>query len=139
VSADARRWVLPSDVHRIAPVVDEVVAMCRDAGFSPRQCRLNVPVAITEALANAMLRGNANIDVRQVTVVVEVTTDRLVVDVADEGEGFDLACAERTPDDEDWLEREDGRGIFLMRQLMDHVENRCLDAGHVLRLVLHRA
>lgn len=139
MSAAARRWILPSDVQRIAPVVDEVVAMCRDAGFSPRHCRLNVPVAITEALANAMLRGNANLDVRQVTVVVEVTTDRLIVDVADEGEGFDLASAERTPDDEDWLEREDGRGIFLMRQLMDHVENRCLDAGHVLRLVLHRA
>lgn len=139
MSVGARQWVLPSDVQRIPPVVDEVVAMCRDAGFSPRQCRLNVPVAITEALANAMLRGNANLDVRLVTVVVEVTTDRLVVDVADEGEGFDLACAERTPDDEDWLEREDGRGIFLMRQLMDHVENRCLDAGHVLRLVLHRS
>jgi serine/threonine-protein kinase RsbW len=135
----ARTWVLASEVQQIGPVVDGIVSMCRDAGFSARHCRLNVPIAVTEALANAMLRGNESVVVRQVTVVVEVTTERLVVDVTDEGQGFDLECAGHTPDDEDWLEREDGRGVFLMRQLMDRVENRCLEAGHLLRLVLHRA
>jgi len=71
-------------------------------------------------------------------VVVSVAQDRLVVEVTDEGSGFDLGASERTPDHEDWFDREDGRGIFLMRQLMDQVENRCVDAGHLLRLILHR-
>lgn len=139
VTMPARTWVLSSEIQHIGPVVDDIVGMCREAGFSAKQCRLNVPVAITEALANAMLRGNENLSFRQVIVVAEVTTERLVVDVTDEGQGFDLECAERTPDNVDWLEREDGRGVFLMRQLMDRVENRCIDSGHLLRLTLHRA
>lgn len=135
----ARTWVLASELEHIETVVQDIVCMCQDAGFSARHCRLNVPVAVTEALANAMIRGNESQSVRQVTVAVEVTTESLTVEVTDEGDGFDLECAERTPDDADWLEREDGRGVFLMRQLMDRVENQCVDAGHLVRLILHRA
>lgn len=134
----SRTWVLASELVHIEPVVQDIVCLCQEAGFSARHCRLNVPVAITEALANAMLRGNANETLRQVRVVVEVTTERLLVEVTDEGRGFDLDCAERTPDDADWLDREDGRGVYLMRQLMDQVENHCIDAGHRLRLILRR-
>lgn len=133
-----RTWVLASDVHLIGPVVDEIVAMCQVAGFSGRHCRLNVPVAVTEAVTNAMLRGNGHLVGGQVTVQVAIDTERLLVDVTDEGQGFDLDCAERTPDDADWLEREDGRGVFLMRQLMDGVENHCGEGGHLLRLILQR-
>jgi serine/threonine-protein kinase RsbW len=133
-----RTWVLATDVHLIGPVVDEIVAMCQEAGFSGRHCRLNVPVAVTEAMTNAMLRGNSHLVGGQVTVQVAIDTERLLVDVTDEGQGFDLDCAERTPDDADWLEREDGRGVFLMRQLMDGVENHCGEGGHLLRLILQR-
>lgn len=133
-----RTWVLASDVHLIGPVVDAIVVMCQDAGFSGRHCRLNVPVAVTEAVTNAMLRGNGNLVGGQVTVQVAIDSERLLVDVTDEGQGFDLDCAGRTPDDADWLEREDGRGVFLMRQLMDGVENRCGESGHLLRLILQR-
>jgi serine/threonine-protein kinase RsbW len=133
-----RQWTLTSELDHIGPVVEAIVAMCHDAGFSPRHCRLNVPVAVTEALANAMMRGNAGVAERQVLVAVALVADELVVDVTDEGDGFDFELVARTPDDEGWLDREDGRGLFLMRQLMDLVENHRLDAGHRVRLVLRR-
>lgn len=85
-----RTWVLTSDVHLIGPVVDVIVSMCRDAGFSGRHCRLNVPVAVTEAVTNAMLRGNSHLDGGQVTVSVVVDAERLLVDVTDEGQGLIL-------------------------------------------------
>ena len=138
VNSTSHSWALASDTRLITPVVEHIVGMCQAAGFSPRHCRLNVPVAVTEALANAMQQGNGGDMTRQVTVAVQVSPERLVVEVTDEGAGFELAECERTPDLADWLEREDGRGIFLMRQLMDRVENRCFDAGHLLRLILHR-
>lgn len=138
VNSTSHSWALASDTRLITPVVEHIVGMCVAAGFSSRHCRLNVPVAVTEALANAMQQGNGGDMTRQVTVAVHVSPERLVVEVTDEGTGFALAECERTPDHEDWLEREDGRGIFLMRQLMDRVENRCFDAGHLLRLILHR-
>lgn len=136
----SRRWRLPSDVQEIGPVVQDIVSLCRDAGFSSRHCGLNVPVATTEALANAMLRGNGADALLDVEVVVEVSQTCLVVEVADHGGGFDLAAVQQSPAESDWLEREHGRGVFLMRALMDHVENYCQDggAGHRLRLVLYR-
>lgn len=138
VSSTSLSWELASDTRLITPVVERIVGMCQTAGFSARHCRLHVPVAVTEALANAMERGNDGVETRRVTVLVSVSDDRLVVDVTDEGAGFDLGECERTPEHADWFDREDGRGIFLMRQLMDQVENSRVDAGHRLRLILHR-
>ena len=49
---------VPSDVGRIEEIVTAVVQRCRQHAFTGRQLALNVPVALTEALSNAMLRGN---------------------------------------------------------------------------------
>ena len=100
---------------------------------------------ITEALSNAIMRGNGGDRARKVRVRSTVGLSRdgatLVIDVTDEGNGFDLESAGGSPEAADWLEREDGRGVFLMRSLMDRVE--CLRpaglVGHTIRLTLHRA
>lgn len=127
-------------MQAITPIVDTVQGLCAAAGFSGRQCGLNIPVAMTEALSNAILRGNECDAARCVRVVVLLEATRLVVEVTDEGQGFDLEAARHTPDEADWLEREDGRGLFLMRALMDEVESQRPgpQGGHTLRLVLHR-
>ncbi|MEQ1693072.1 MAG: ATP-binding protein [Gemmatimonas sp.] len=137
---ERREWMIESNVQAIAPIVETVQTLCVAAGFSPRHCRLNIPVAITEALSNAILRGNASEMACRVHILVAVEAGRLMVEVTDEGDGFDLEASQRTPEDPDWLDREDGRGLFLMRALMDHVESRMPDAGrgHTLRLILHR-
>lgn len=135
-----RQWCMGSDLAAIEPVVEAIVALCERAGFAPRQCRLNVPVAVTEALSNAILRGNANDQARLVRVLATVCADRLEVEVGDEGPGFDLDGVHGAPTDADWLEREDGRGVFLMRQLMDAVQCAPPAAGlpHRVRLLLYR-
>jgi serine/threonine-protein kinase RsbW len=141
VSEQVREWTLATDVQGIATVVDEIVSLCRAAGFSTRHCQLNVPVAVTEALANAMLRGNGNRANARVFVLAVVSEVRLQVEVTDEGPGFDLAAIVQSPQEPDWFERERGRGVFLMRSLMDRVESDRLDhpRGHRLRLTLKRA
>lgn len=135
-----RQWCMGSDLAAIEPVVEAIVALCERAGFAPRQCSLNVPVAVTEALANAILRGNAGAGDRMVRVCATVSVDRLDVEVGDDGPGFDLGGVQASPADGDWLEREDGRGIFLMRQLMDAVESppRLAGGRHCVRLRLLR-
>ncbi len=141
MSAPRHDWTIASDVNEIAPIVEAVAELCAAAGFSSRVCRLNVPVALTEALANAIMRGNSNDPRRTVHVRVMIDTETLVLEVTDEGEGFDLERVRYSPDDADWFEREDGRGVFLMRKLMDHVEScRASGAyGHTVRLRLRRA
>jgi serine/threonine-protein kinase RsbW len=139
--AERREWTIASDVQAITPIVETVQTLCAAAGFSGRQCGLNIPVAITEALSNAILRGNACDPSRRVIVAVVLDAQRLTVEVTDEGNGFDFEAAQRSPDAPDWLEREDGRGLFLIRSLMDEVESRRTEQqpGHTLRLVLRRA
>lgn len=128
---------VPSDVQQIEAIVAQVVRRCREHRFDGRQLSLNVPVALTEALSNAILRGNGDAAGKCVRVRAEVTEVRLVLEVEDEGAGFDLEECTEDPTTPENLEREDGRGLFLMRSLMDRVE-RFRGDGNVVRLTLHR-
>ncbi len=131
--------LIPSDVREIEPIVEEVTRECRELALSARQCALNVPVALTEALSNAILRGNRGIRDKHVRVRAVVSDSALVLEVADEGAGFDLDACTIDPTRPGSLEREDGRGLFLMRALMDRVERYEADARNVVRLTLHRS
>ncbi|MCL4214297.1 MAG: ATP-binding protein [Gemmatimonadales bacterium] len=128
---------VPSDVQQIEAIVAQVVRRCREHRFDGRQLSLNVPVALTEALSNAILRGNGDAAGKCVRVRAEVTEMRLVLEVEDEGAGFDLEACTEDPTTPENLEREDGRGLFLMRSLMDRVE-RFRGDGNVVRLTLNR-
>ncbi|MGQ0714345.1 MAG: ATP-binding protein [Gemmatimonadaceae bacterium] len=128
---------IPSDVRYIEDIVAMVTRQCAQLAYGPRQLALNVPVALTEALSNAILYGNRDRRDKHVHVRAEVDRERLVVEVSDEGGGFDLEAAEIDPTSPENLLREDGRGLFLMRRLMDSVE-RFDDRGNVIRMTLRR-
>ncbi|MDQ6611190.1 MAG: ATP-binding protein [Gemmatimonadota bacterium] len=137
-----REWKIVSDISTIEPLVAEVVDACLHAGVSARACRLNVSVALTEALSNAIVCGNHCDAAKLVRASMALDSTSLTLEVTDEGAGFDAANVMYSPNDTDWLEREEGRGLFLMRALMDRVELHKPNAersGHTVRLVLHRA
>jgi serine/threonine-protein kinase RsbW len=127
----------PSDLRYIEPVVGMVRRQCASRSLPERVCNLTVPVALTEALANAILYGNQEDRGKRVTLRASLSERTLIIEVADEGSGFDLDACTSDPTDPANLEREDGRGLFLMRNLMDRVE-RFTDGGNVVRLTLHR-
>lgn len=131
-------WVfeIPSDIHVIESTVAALVERCRAASFDGPRLTLNFRVGVTEALANAMLYGNhadAQIPVR---VEVELEPSQVVVHVRDQGRGFDPATVP-DPTLECNLERSGGRGLFLIRKLMDEVHFN--DQGNEVRLVLRRS
>lgn len=128
---------IPSDVNEIGRVVDLVRRECEVTQFPPRKCSLNIPVALTEAISNAILRGNGEDGSKRVRVRALLDAERLVLEVSDEGPGFDFDHTIIDPTTPDQIEREDGRGLFLMRKLMDRVERFTRD-GNVVRLTLNR-
>ena len=134
---------IPSDVSYIERVVDLVRHPCAELAYNKHHLALNVPVALTEALSNAILRGNREDPNKRVHVSADVDTTRLVVEITDEGARFDLAARTNDLSNLEYLEREDGRGLYLMQKLMDGVER--FDAtpgsgtGNVVRLTLARA
>ena len=128
---------IPSDVEYIEGVVELARQRCRELKLSPVKCSLNVPVALSEALSNAILRGNVSTGGKHVRIRAIVSDDELVFEIVDEGPGFDLDECTRDCTLEENLTKEEGRGLFLMRSLMDRVES-FRNQGNVVRLTLHR-
>lgn len=130
---------IPSDVHEIERVVELVQQECRQLKIEPEKCALNVPVALTEALSNAILRGNGEDCSKSVRVRASVNKagDMLVVDVIDEGGGFDLPASTRNCTTPENIVREDGRGLYLMQCLVNRVEQ-FMDGGNTVRLTVQR-
>lgn len=124
---------IPNDLRAIERAVDLVVGRCQTCEAHARRFRLNFRVALTEALANAMLYGNGSDPGKRVRVDVAVTTHRVSARVTDQGNGFDPDAVEdpTTPEN---ITRPGGRGLFLMRKLLDEV--RYNDRGNSVTLVL---
>jgi serine/threonine-protein kinase RsbW len=117
-SAGVVRLTLPSDVG----VIEETVALverhcCQDTAES-RRFRFRLQVAVSEALANAIIRGNCERADRQVVVEIARERDAVRITVTDEGPGFDPAALP-DPCAPDCIELTRGRGVFLIRKLVD--------------------
>jgi serine/threonine-protein kinase RsbW len=112
---------LPNDLGAIERSVDYLLDRCRDAGFDEDRLRLNLRVGVAEALANAMMYGNARDPGKRVTLEAWCSPEAIRIRVTDEGPGFD---PDTLPDPTlpGNRSRSRGRGVFLIRQLMDHVE-----------------
>jgi serine/threonine-protein kinase RsbW len=77
-------------------------------------------LCLDEAIMNAMVHGNEADAAAQVRVRIGRRGDRWVVQVDDEGSGFDLSEIP-DPDDDTVLVREHGRGVMLLREWLDRV------------------
>jgi serine/threonine-protein kinase RsbW len=126
---------VPSDLQVVEKTVAYLVNRCREHQFAESRLSLNFRVGITEALANAILYGNRKDSGKRVQVAVALTTTAVVVEVTDEGNGFDPHSIP-DPTLPENLHRTGGRGVFLIRQLMDEVEYG--ERGNSVRLVLYR-
>lgn len=80
----------------------------------------NMLIAVTEAVNNAIIHGNKYSDSKKVKVEVIKQSEGIVFTISDEGDGFDYNNLP-DPTAPENLEKPDGRGIFLMKNLSDGV------------------
>jgi serine/threonine-protein kinase RsbW len=124
---------MPSTRLAVAPMIERVLAAVRDAGLNQEQCD-NLAVAVAEALSNAALHGNKLAPRRVVRVTVEVPAGGgACIEVKDSGVGFDSAQVS-DPTDPARVLMPGGRGVFLMKRLVDHLEYNA--AGNTVRLTM---
>lgn len=127
---------LPSDVQLIEETVGYLAERCRALAFRGPRLNLNFRVGVTEAISNAMLYGNRRNPEKRVRVETRIDARGVAVWVVDEGSGFSPSFLP-DPTRPGNRERPYGRGIFLLRVLMDEVEYN--EAGNAVRLFLQRA
>src|SRR5262245_266146 len=94
----------------IGPVVDAVVATMAAAGYSDKD-RFAVRLALEEAVANAVKHGHRGDPTKRVRVCYQVRADRVLMEVEDQGAGFD---PRRVPNplDPESLDKPSGRGLL---------------------------
>ena len=98
-----------------------------------------VSVAVRESVINAIKHGNREDHTKHVTIefllTPRVNPEQFIVEVQDEGEGFDPDAIANPLDPENVL-KSSGRGIFFMRNFMDDVTlKRAAEGGMEVRMV----
>lgn len=133
---------LHSDPTLIGPLVDLVQQMAASSGLCDATGRVRLAVAVEQALLNGMLRGNLELQPEQVQsgdvailhqrqsqpphcdrrllVDVAITHDEARIVVEDQGPGFDVPPFS-SADATQALERDEGRGLVLMRSFVDEL------------------
>jgi serine/threonine-protein kinase RsbW len=121
---------LPSEVGAISPFVDQLMLWIRKCGCVP-EGETEVEIALREALANAIIHGNLENPRKHVEVTCRCEPEEVSIAVKDEGRGFDIdQLADPTAPEN--LGSDHGRGIYLMKALMDDV--RFEEGGVVVRM-----
>jgi serine/threonine-protein kinase RsbW len=111
--------------------------LAAEAGLDEDQ-QSHIAMAVREAAINAVLHGNEYDPARSIHLTFENTGTDLIFTIADQGRGFDPDSLPDPLAPENLL-RGAGRGIFLIRSLMDEVHFRQLHPGTELTLVKHLA
>ena len=106
----------------------DIVEFAKNCGFSG-QPLADIEVAVGEGLANAVEHGYCDRGLLEVSA--RWTSDALIIEIKDEGVGFDhdTVCSHPRPP----AEALRGFGTFIMRELMDDV--RYSELGTRLRLL----
>jgi serine/threonine-protein kinase RsbW len=111
---------IPSDFAQIASV-ESLIDSVFNEHFTDSDSYGNILVSVTEAVNNAIIHGNEKDSSKTVGITVSKNDNAIVFTIKDMGKGFDY---ENLPDPTapENLEKENGRGIFLMKSLSDGVE-----------------
>ncbi|HWI41092.1 MAG TPA: ATP-binding protein [Verrucomicrobiae bacterium] len=88
-------------------------------------------LVLTEAMINAIKHAGSLECDQTVHICINIQEDELFIKVFDTGQGFDINAVPEPNFDE--LE-ESGRGIFIIKSVMDNVHYRKIDGGNVLEM-----
>jgi serine/threonine-protein kinase RsbW len=119
-SAQTYTLVLHSDPKQVVQVEEFLEKLNSSIRLNESQFN-KLLVATTEAVNNGIIHGNKRDTAKKVSLTCKVNHRVLTVRVQDEGPGVN---PDTIPDPlaEENLLRENGRGVFLMRSLMEEIE-----------------
>jgi len=111
---------VPADSEAVASATDTIAHTLTQLDV-PEQKRFEIVLAVQEALANAVVHGCGNDPSKSVSCRLECDDKgRTIITVTDPGSGFSPESIAAPTQDEN-LHADHGRGVYLIRQLMDDV------------------
>lgn len=123
---------LPNDLSLLPVARQYVEAVCESGGLDPQTTHAIV-LATHEALSNVIRHAHKNQPEASVHIQCLLLPDGIEVRLIDQGEPFDISCVPHLDPTEP---REGGRGVFLMRTVLDEIHcSRHENGGNSLRMV----
>ncbi|MDD5634815.1 MAG: ATP-binding protein [Candidatus Omnitrophica bacterium] len=113
------RTTIPNDSSLLKEVSKKLIARLEERHIDDNII-FDIHVGVEEAIRNAMVHGNQSDPDKKVTIIAEIADNKVMITVEDEGNGFN---PDNLPDptlDENLL-KEGGRGVYLIKHLMDEV------------------
>ena len=109
--------LLESTLESVDAAEDLVLQVAQEAGFEEEHLH-KIGMAVREAMVNAVVHGNRYNLRKRVHLKVSIVDERLMIVIADEGEGYE---PKELPDPlaEENLLRQSGRGLLLIRAFVD--------------------
>ena len=113
-----------SEILKFEKVLEDINS---EFGLNPDRF-INCQIAFSEALVNAIVHGNKENPDKSVYINIDFDKTTLVIRIKDEGDGFIL---EEIPDPtkNDNLLKEHGRGLYIIKSLVDKFECNSSDKG----------
>ncbi len=112
--------IVPSDQEYLADIDAFLEATLR--GYDADESVVaDIAISVSELVINAMLHGNKSSPDKSVTVTINKVNGSIRITVSDEGSGFDPESIEDPLAQENLL-KEVGRGVFVVRSLMDEMD-----------------
>jgi serine/threonine-protein kinase RsbW len=112
--------VIPSSLDYLPKVDEYVEGKLKKLGVDEDRLA-DIAVSVTEAVTNAVLHGNKNDLKKKVQIKLKADSSRVEITVEDEGNGFNPESIQ-SPIEKGNLLKEAGRGIFILKSLMDKVD-----------------
>lgn len=117
-----RELLFTGDFSAMIASRDRVMDFIHEHCVSEQE-EVDILVALQEGLVNAVLHGCNSDPSKVIRCVVEITPEAISIVITDPGQGFDISATVKSAEDATNL-TEHGRGILLMRSLMDEVSYR---------------
>lgn len=111
---------LETQVESVNLAEEMCLKVAEAAGFNEDDC-YKIGMSVREGVINAFHYGNQERPEKKIYLAVDLTTEKMIIHVLDEGKGFTLADVPDPLAEENLLSTS-GRGIFLMRAFMDEFD-----------------
>ncbi len=133
-TSERRRYEIPSRIQELQRMEHLAKAIGKQYSLSQDQI-INIAIALTETVGNAILHGNKEDPKKKVHITFWAKGDALYINVQDEGKGFDLSKIE-DPTLPENIMKERGRGIFILKNLVDEVSFSFSPHGTTVHMVM---
>jgi serine/threonine-protein kinase RsbW len=110
---------ISSNITQLSKVEEFLIDITSNLNINEDQLN-SMLISVTEAVNNAIIHGNKKDPAKKVKIMCSVYDDYIEIKIKDEGKGFDI---NRIPNPllPENLTKDSGRGIFIIKSLLDSV------------------